>query len=243
MQKLSGTVYIMIGILICISVFELFLLIRHEFFKNALIERGFLRQKFEERSDYNCTLGWTNTLQKLHVKADICFIGNSLIYGSDFQKDYPNLIIVNLGYSGDMIEGMIFRLGQISAVNPDKIFVMAGSNDLKKKYMSIDRFRNIYNELVDSVLKNNPSSELYLQSLLPVNHSMNPDLYSTDQIIKANSIIREIAKQRSLIFIDLFSLYADDELELPKEHTYDGVHLYPTSYDLWSSELRQYLLK
>lgn len=229
--------------LLGIIFFELFMLVRHDFFKNALIERGVIQQKPEDRADYNCILGWENTLKKLHIKADVCFMGNSITYGADFQKDYSDKVIVNLGYSGDRLEEMIFRQRQISAVNPDKIFIMVGSNDLEKQYMNKERFRNCYYVLVDSIINNNPDSELYLQSLLPVNHAIKPDLYSTQKIVDANSIIKDIAKERSLVYIDLFSKYADEKLELPKEYTYDGVHLFPSSYNLWSLELRQYIEK
>lgn len=228
-------------VLFLIALFEFLILLKHDIFKNALIERGFIKQNPEERMDYQCLLGWENSLVKMNYKADVCFIGNSITYGSDFQKDFPNKKIVNLGYSGDRIEGMIIRQKQISAVKPDKIFVMAGINDLSKSYMNDKLFHDSFCDLVDSIQNNNPTSRLYLQSILPVNHKMNTSLCSSERILKANLMIKEIAEKRNAFFIDLYSLYADDNNELPEKYTYDGLHLYPNSYDIWRDAIRKYM--
>lgn len=229
------------GIVILVAILELAMLVRYDFFKNALIERGLLRQIPSERADYHCLLGWENTLIKMEYKADVCFIGNSLTYHLNFQNDYPELKIVNLGYSGDGLDGMILRHKQVAAVHPDKIFIMAGCNDISMKRISMPIFKFLYNQLIDSLQTTNPGAIIYLQSILPVNHELRPKLYSTSKIIEANNIIQEIAKQRGIAYIDLFSIYADKNGELPQELTTDGQHLTPSAYNLWSYAIRHYI--
>ena len=228
-------------VIILIAVIEFVLLIRHDVIKNILINRGILKKEVTERPDYHCLLGWANTLEKIDFKADACFFGNSITFHSDFQKDYPNLKIVNLGYSGDIIDGMLIRYKQIASVKPQKIFLMAGLNDLRNPLVTIEKFRESYKQLLDSIRISNPNANIYLESILPVNHQINYKLYPTERIMEANRVIKGLAKQYSLVYIDLFSLYADKNNELPADLTTDGVHLKPESYRIWSNAIHHYL--
>ena len=228
-------------IVLIIAIIEFVLLVRHDVIKNIMINRGLLKKEVTERPDYHCLLGWENTLEKMNYKADACFFGNSITFHSDFQKDYPNLKIVNLGYSGDKIEGMLIRYKQIACVKPDKIFIMAGHNDLINPRLPMERFAEVYVQLIDSIQELNPNSDIYLESILPVNHQMKLDVMPSDRIIEANRVIRAVAEERSMVYVDLFSLYADKDKELPAELTIDGVHLKPSSYKRWSEKISQYL--
>ncbi len=232
---------VIICVLILIVVIELVLLVRHGVIKDIMINRGFIKKEVTERPDYHSLLGWENTLAKMNYKADVCFFGNSITFDSDFQKDYPNLRIVNLGYSGDKIDGMLFRYKQIASVKPDKIFIMAGHNDLANTRLTLEKFKTIYNQLIDSIQISNPNSVIYLESILPVNHQMKHDIMPSDRIIESNRIIKTLADERSLVYVDLFSLYADKNKELPIELTTDGIHLKPSSYKRWSDKISQYL--
>lgn len=227
--------------ILIVAIIEFLLLVRHDVIKKIMISRGLLKMEVTDRPDYHCVLGWENTLEKMDYKADACFFGNSITFHSDFQKDYPHLKIVNLGYSGDIIEGMLFRYKQIASVKPDKIFIMAGHNDLTNPYLTMERFGKLYNQLIDSIQGTNPNSSIFLESILPVNHQMKHNIMSSDRIIEANRIIKTLAGERSLVYVDLFSLYADKNNELPIELTTDGIHLKPSSYKMWSDKINQYL--
>ena len=196
-----------------------------------------------ERKDYWALMGWQNTMEKLGFDADVCFFGNSITYYSQFQKSFSDLKIVNLGYPGDGLEGMLVRYKTISFVNAEKIFIMAGINDLNSQ-VSIDDLGKKYESLIDSVIVTNPESQIYIESILPVNHNKaSVSLTSNEQIQKANLMIRRIAEERNLIFIDLYKLYADDHNELPSEYTEDGVHLTPSAYKRWEEGIKEYLYK
>ena len=119
---------------------------------------------------------------------------------------------------------------------------MAGTNDICKRYMTMDLFYDMYNELLDSIIYCNPTAEIYLESILPVNHKLNPEWCPAETIRKANKIIEQIARSRSLVYVDLFSLYANKIDELPEEMTYDGVHLNKPSYKIWSDAIRKFIM-
>ena len=90
--------------------------------------------------DYWAIRGWTNTLQKMSYDADICFLGNSITYASNFQTYFTDKKIVELGYPGDTMIGMMRRMDMLRAVCPEKVFLMAGINDLANQSMDMDEF-------------------------------------------------------------------------------------------------------
>ena len=192
-------------------------------------------------ADFWCIRGWTNTLEKLDLKVDAVFFGNSITSGCSFEKQFPHLSICNLGYPGDNLDGMLRRIDQIKATHPKNVFVMAGINGLSNQ--SEREFTAKYSLLVDSIKKAVPTARIFLQSILPVNPTMDAGKTykgKTDKIEAGNDAIRKIAKEKGCVYIDLFTLYAKDNV-MPSELTRDGVHLYPEAYERWAEEIRKYL--
>ena len=207
---------------------------------NSKLERiGIMKFDPTKRGDYCSIRGWTNTIEKLHLDMDVVFFGNSITCGSSFEKYFPNVKICNLGYPGDNTDGMLLRTNQIKAVNPEKVFVMAGINGLHIQTEKV--FTEKYATMVDSIKLAVPTAKIYLQSILPVNPSMKGGKgINKEKIVKCNEIVQQIAKQKGCVYIDLYKLYAVDRI-MPKELTPDGVHLYPKAYDRWADEIRKYI--
>lgn len=180
-----------------------------------------------------CIEGWTNSLRQLHIKADIAFFGDSLTYWGDFASVFPDKVVCNLGLRGDTIGGMIDRIEQLRIVKPDVVFLMAGINDVST--LSENEFCDSYERLVDSILEMEQKPQLIVQSLLPVNETdFNPISCSNEQVITTNSIIADIARDKGLKFVDLFSTYQING-ELPCKISKDGIHLLESGYEQWLS--------
>lgn len=195
-----------------------------------------------EMPDYWAVGGWCNTLKKLHINADVAFYGNSITYNSCFDETFAcdSLVIINLGYPGDDIKGMINRIDMLVYCHPRKIFLMAGINGLKEQ--SLYEFDTSFNKLVDSICSKMPSSKLYLQSILPTNPNKCKDVAPNDKIIEANTCIQNIARRYNLTYIDLHKLYLADGI-LSESFTVDGVHLKPYAYRLWADEINKYIFE
>ena len=207
------------------------------FFKRVGMSMGICELRPKDRGDYWCNRGWTNTLKKLDYDADVVFFGNSITCGGNFQDFFPDVKICNLGYPGDNMDGMMLRVEQIKAVHPEKVFVMAGINGLRRQPESV--FEEKYQHMVDSIKSAVPDAEIYLQSILPLNYSMRK-MKKSDKIKKTNEKIEVIASRSGCVYVDLYSLYEKDD-EMPKELTRDGVHLFPEAYERWMEEIRKYI--
>ena len=208
------------------------------FFKKMGNALGLCELSPKNRDDYWCIQGWTNTLKKMDYDADVVFIGSSQTCGGKFQEYFPNVKTCNLGYPGDNMSGVMLRAKQVRAVHPEKVFVLTGINGLQRK--SEKTFERQYQRMVDSIKSAVPQAEIYLQSVLPVNHSMRKGIASSEKIIESNAIIAKIAARSNCVYVDLWSLYEKDG-EMPKELTRDGVHLFPEAYDRWADEIKKYI--
>lgn len=182
-----------------------------------------------------CLQAWTNSLRQMNAKADIVFFGDSLTYYGDFASAFPDKVVCNLGLRGDTIQGMIDRVEQVMILQPKQVFLMAGINDVAA--CTQIRFEERYYFLIKKLFESAHDSELIIQSILPVNEIDYCISCTNGQIIKRNKIIKRIAESIKLQFIDLYSLYTNNNV-LPKDKTPDGIHLYPDAYIGWYDVLK-----
>lgn len=234
-NKLGGVKFLFLTNLITLSML-LFVLKDGGYMHKLKVKIGMAEEPV--KPDYWAVKGWENTMKQLGYKADIAFFGNSITYYGYFQKAYADKKIVNLGYPGDNIDRMMRRIETLKAVNPDKVFLMAGINGLKN--MELEVFDKKYNQLVDSVRRALPQAQIYLQSILPVSKNREKDYGTNIKIVEANALIQRIAQEKYCTYIDLHSLYVEDG-GMPDSLTKDGIHLCDKAYDRWYEEEERYV--
>lgn len=186
-----------------------------------------------ERRDADCVASWNNCISKLDMAVDVVFFGDSETAGGDFQRAFPSVKSINLGYIGEDTRGMLRRVDAIAAVQPKKIFLMAGINGLRQQ--QIAEFEYWYATLVDSIQDAVPEAELYIESILPVTGYS--DYSDNEKIRDANAILQRMAEERGLTYVDIYGAYAKDGA-LPNAMSYDGLHLYEEAYSLWYEAVR-----
>lgn len=193
----------------------------------------------EEKKETNWALySWSNMVEKLNYQADIVFFGDSITRGSDFQKKFPNKKIVNLGYTGDNLSGMIDRIPMVQSFQPKQVFVLGGINELNDKGVGISVAN--YAKLLDQMIEALPDARIYVQSVLPISLEKEKVLCKNETILYFNQQISILARERGLPFIDLHTLYVKDGVFDP-ELTKDGIHLHPHAYERWEKVLREYI--
>lgn len=220
--------------------------IKTDFGKRFLIKIGIIENSsisFSNRPEFSRIEGWANSLMKMDIKADAVFYGNSITFQSDFQKSFPQAKICNLGCSFDDLDDLINRSFITKSVQPDMIFILGGINKLYD--ITLDVFEQKYETLVDTIIYQNPQANIYLQSMLPVNPTLRYGkryIHCINKIKDANQIIKRISNTKGCTYIDLYSLYSEND-SLPSKYTEDGLHLKPEAYTLWSEKIAPYFMK
>ena len=93
-------------------------------------------------------------------------------------------------------------------------------------------------------MRETPTTKLYVQSVLPINNNFGryKKLIGKEQVVRdINAKLRPEVEKRGLPWIELYSAMVDDEGNLRKDLTNDGLHLLPEAYEIWIEILRPYI--
>lgn len=171
-------------------------------------------------------------------KKDIVFLGNSITAGTDWAKLLNLPQAKNRGISGDITFGVLDRLQDVIDGKPKKIFILIGINDISRNIPDSLILRN-YKLMIDRIRKGSKKTQIYFNTLLPVNASFEKfknHYGKDDHILFINDEIRKLAA-KNVTIIDLYPVFLDKENHLRAELTKDGLHLIPAGYQVWAEFL------
>lgn len=181
---------------------------------------------------------WEASLKKMNIEADVAFLGNSITAASDFQQYFPDKKIVTLGLGGDRIDGMTRRISVVQAVNPKKLFIMGGINDLHRS--GAETVGKRYEELLQNIKSALPQTKIYTQSILPVSRETTEEFCSNEVIRNSNKLIKELSAKYDCVYIDLYPLYEENGF-LREGISPDGLHLLPEAYGVWAERIAPFI--
>ncbi len=174
---------------------------------------------------------------------DIVFLGNSITDGGNFEELFKRKDVKNRGIRSDAIPGVMKRLDQVTQGKPKKIFLLIGINDVSHG-LTVDALAQRYEKLVEEILKRSPSTQLYIQSVMPINNSFSvyKSLKGKEETVKQfNERIKAIAENKGVKYVDLWGVLADDKGKLKSNFTNDGLHLTGPGYRAWTDYIQPLL--
>jgi lysophospholipase L1-like esterase len=170
---------------------------------------------------------------------NLVFIGDSLTQWGDWGQQFPGYQVINLGISGETVEGLLARRERIRTQidDPDFIFLMTGINNIANgQYDIIPPYREIVRNLTTWYKQ----STVVVQSLLPVDS----EWVSKDVILDINRLLEEVAREYGAEYLDVFRTFVDAK-GTPKNGylSDDGLHLANKGYDAWAREVERFILE
>lgn len=165
----------------------------------------------------------------------IVFLGNSITNFSTWAEGFgSDPRVVNRGISGNLSGEVLEHLDLILAGKPAKIFLMIGINDYTAPEVVVPNTRRI----IEVVRRESPSTQLYVQSLLPCNRA---DRHGMVEPI--NSELQALCESEGITYIDVYSKLVDGNSANPgiaAAYTNDNLHVTAAGYRLWTSDFEQY---
>lgn len=208
---------LLVGILLCIN-------------EKKIINMNYKIEKIE-RYTYN--------------KESIVFLGDSITSRCDLDKYFPNYNIYNSGIAGNMTKDILDNMeNRVFVYNPTKVFILIGTNDLVYSGLDNDGIKNNIEEIINKIYEKNSNTKIYLESIYPVNNSLNKEIVETrtnDNIKDLNNKIEKICNNNKCTYINMYDNLTDKNGNMKRIYTVDGLHLNKIGYKVVASKLTKYL--
>lgn len=166
----------------------------------------------------------------------IVFLGNSITNFALWHEIFGNdPRIVNRGISGNISGEVLEHLDLIVAGKPKKIFLMIGINDFQNEEVVVPNTRRI----IEVVRKESPSTEIYIQSLLPCNRADRHGM-----VEPVNEDLKKLCAEMDVPYIDVYSKIVNKNTTPPsiaQQYTNDNLHVVASGYREWTKDFAQYV--
>lgn len=174
-------------------------------------------------------------LSKLHKDPQLILIGNSILHALDEEdrqdvwEKYLNLYrTVNMGFSGDRTENVIWRLqnGELDGIHPSVALILIGTNNTDgNHYKQITQPKELAAAIwkISHIIRERlPETQILLLGILPYGYKPN----YRDNINKAtNEIIKSFSqKDKHIHYMDIGSIYLDENGKVRKDLMPDFLH-------------------
>lgn len=165
------------------------------------------------------------------VFKDTVFMGDSLTEPLSFYNILNEDSVI--GIKGrDVIKAKKEDLGTLKSLNPKKIVMMYGMNDLLLFSNSKDFIKN-YESLINEIKRELPSAEIYVNSVFPVSSKAIAKKKEFSKVNDFNNALREMCNTMGIKFIDTTSMVKENMYEP------DGIHLKSEFYTPWLQVIKK----
>lgn len=165
------------------------------------------------------------------VFKDTVFMGDSLTEPLSFYNILNEDSVI--GIKGrDVIKAKKEDLGTLKSLNPKKIVMMYGMNDLLLFSNSKDFIKN-YESLINEIKRELPSAEIYVNSVFPVSSNAIAKKKEFSKVNDFNNALREMCNTMGIKFMDTTSMVKENMYEP------DGIHLKSEFYTPWLQVIKK----
>ena len=183
------------------------------------------------------------------VDNNYLFLGDSITEQYDLKEYYEDYPVVNSGVSGDYTSSIVKDMKKrVYDYNPSKVFLLIGINDLRNG-KDISEIVSNTKEIIELIKENRPYSEIYLESIYPINKTDDDKIsdsvrdieFDNEKIIEVNDLLKDLAKDEKITYVDLYNKLIDDDGNLNISYTKDGLHISSEGYECITKELMKYI--
>lgn len=161
----------------------------------------------------------------------IVFVGDSLIQEYNTYEYFSNYKTFNRGIGGDTTSGVLKRIdNSIFQLKPKLVYLLIGTNDLNLSDFNINNSLSNMSEIISLIAKNS-DIKVKIISLLPVNSNVDKNTVgkrTNETIIKYNTLLQEKFPN---YYLNYFHEFLDEDTNLNKIYTRDGLHLNYLGYE------------
>ena len=170
------------------------------------------------------------------IFAGTLLLGDSVSQGLyEFGIMNESLVIAQkgIGVCGVGRDGLKECEDRVISANPAKLFLAIGTNDLKAARGNADTFEEDYRSVLQEIEKALPDTEIYINSILPVQSKVIEENSDYGNIPEFNERLARLCEEEGAVFIDNTDLVKDEY------YTADGIHMSPDYYPGWVDHMAE----
>lgn len=188
---------------------------------------------------------------------DLLMIGDSITHGWEnsgkavWDKYYASRNAVNMGFSGDRTEHVLWRLqnGEIDNIKPKLAVLMIGTNNSGRD--TPEQIADGIKAIVCTLRTKLPDTKVLILSIFPRGDAdqrkdkehgatMNPQWAKND---KASELASKLADGKMIFFLDINKAFLNEQGELTREVMPDLLHPKEKGYPLWAEAMEPTVAK
>ena len=175
---------------------------------------------------------------------DLLFIGDSITHGwesagkATFEKFYNARKTLNIGFSGDRTEHVLWRLlnGELPEnVNPKVATIMIGTNNTGHSMQDAEETFLGIKSIVDLLQDRRPNMKILLLGIFP--RAIDPGHPQRIRNNKINELAKTLANSTSVDYLDISESFLDENKKLPKSVMPDALHPNSNGYKIWANAM------
>lgn len=174
---------------------------------------------------------------------DLAFIGDSITQGWEgagkevWKEFYGDRNPINLGFSGDRTEHVIWRLtrGNLSNIQPKVAVMMIGTNNTGHRMQDPGEVAQGIQRILEILENRTPDTKVLLLGIFPRGRS--PMDHGRLNNIAINQQIQRFADGERVVYKDIGGVFLEANGHLPEEIMPDALHLNEKGYRLWAEAI------
>jgi N-acetylglucosamine-6-sulfatase len=174
---------------------------------------------------------------------DLVFIGDSITQGWEghgkpaWDKYYGHRKALNLGYSGDRTEHVLWRLmnGELENVDPKLFVLMIGTNNTGHRQDPPEQTADGIKLILELLQDRKPDAKILLLSIFPRDEKPDGKLRQLNNAI--NERIKTFADGDKIQWLDVSDAFLAEDGTLPAATMPDFLHPQAAGYEMWAKAI------
>jgi N-acetylglucosamine-6-sulfatase len=173
----------------------------------------------------------------------LAFIGDSITQGWEgagkevWEERFAPRNPINLGFSGDRTEHVIWRLahGNLANIRPEVAVVMIGTNNTGHVMQDPQEVAEGIRRILDLIAERSPQTKVLLLGIFPRGKTRYELMRLNNVAI--NQIVRRYADGERVHYLDVADAFLEDDRTISESVMPDLLHLSPEGYRRWADAI------
>ena len=186
-------------------------------------------------------------IQQRANEIELVFIGDSITHAwedrgkREWAKYYAPQGALNLGYSGDRTENVLWRIehGELDGLDPQIVVLMIGTNNTGHRQDPAADTADAITAIIDQIHQRLPNSQILLHALMPRGELPDDPLRLLNE--EVNQLIQPLGERQYVNWLDLNALFVNADGRIETTVMSDFLHPNVYQYKIWAEALEPHI--